>query len=306
MESCIKILGKSVRVDRALTNEFPAYSRTYFQQLIKDNNIRVNGAIISKPSIEVKEGDLLEVTFPPLKQLGALPLPAQELGASLVAEHEDFLIVYKPAGLLVHAPNHHRSSVTLVDWLIHSFKELTTVGTSDRPGIVHRLDKNTSGLLVVPRTPQSHMAFANLFQARAIQKTYLAVVEGHPPATGTLDAAIGRDPFLKHKMATIPYGRPSLTHYKVIEYFPSSALVEAQLITGRTHQIRVHFSAAGYPVLGDSVYGPAHPLIQRQALHAHKISFTYKEQTYSFSSELPDDMSTLIAAVRNQDLLKTE
>ena len=230
----------------------------------------------------------------------SLCLP-KRLGVSLVAEHDDFLIVYKPAGLLVHAPSHNNSSVTLVDWLVHSFKELTTVGTSDRPGIVHRLDKDTSGLLIIPRTPQSLTAFAELFQARAIQKTYLAVVEGHPPLSGTLDAAIGRDPFHKHKMAAIPYGRPSLTHYKVIEYFPQCALVEAQLITGRTHQIRVHFSASGYPLLGDSVYGTAHPLIQRQALHAYQISFTYKEQNYSFCSELPDDMRALITALKEKN-----
>ena len=305
METSTKLLGncpKPLRVDSALTNEFPTYSRSFFQQLIKDKYIRVNGTILSKPSILVKEGDRLDVTFPPLKPLGALPLPAQELGVSLVAEHDDFLIVYKPAGLLVHAPNHHRSSVTLVDWLVHSFKELTTVGTSDRPGIVHRLDKDTSGLLIIPRTPQSLTTFADLFQTRAIQKTYLAVVEGHPPLSGTLDSAIGRDPFLKHKMAALPYGRPALTHYKVVECFPQSALVEAQIITGRTHQIRVHFSASGYPLLGDSVYGSTHPLIQRQALHAYQISFTYKEQNYSFCSELPDDMRALITALKEKTI----
>ena len=179
-------------------------------------------------------------------------------------------------------PTINKSSVTLVDWLVHSFKELTTVGTSDRPGIVHRLDKDTSGLLIVPRTPQSHMAFANLFQARAIQKTYLAVVEGHPPSSGTLDAAIGRDPFHKHKMAAIPYGRPSLTHYKVIEYFPQCALVEAQLITGRTHQIRVHFSAVAIPFLETPSTGPPiRSYIGKHFMHIRSLLRTRSKTIHS-------------------------
>ncbi len=302
MEKVLQIVhnNESIeRIDRALTTQFPNYSRSYFQQLIFDKCVALNGAIVTKPSMTLKMGDIIEVTLPPVRELGALPLPAHDLGVSILYEHEDFLIICKPASLLVHAPHTQSDIVTLVDWLVHTFKELKSVGYADRPGIVHRLDKDTSGLLIVPRNNQAHAHFSNLFAQRQIQKKYLAVVSGNPVESGSIDLTIGRHPTLKHKMAPVQgHGREALTHYKVIEYFKDAALLEVSPVTGRTHQIRVHCAALGHPILGDTTYGTEHPSINRQALHAYRLSFEYKEHYYAFSYTMPEDMQALIADLR--------
>ncbi len=282
------------RIDRLLTTEFPTYSRNYFQQLILDEHVLLNGSIIKKSSTIVKPGDVIDVTFPPVRPLGALPLPKEDMGVSILYEHKDFLIVYKPAGVLVHAPNHYKATVSLVDWLVHSFKELETVGYADRPGIVHRLDKDTSGLLIIPRNNSSHAHFSALFQQRKIHKTYLAYVKGHPAESGTIDFNIARHPIHKHKMThTTGVGRDALTHYNVLSYLSESALIEVHPVTGRTHQIRVHCASIGHPIVGDAVYGSASPLIARQALHAYQVSFTHQERFYSFWHDMPHDMKKL-------------
>ena len=234
------------RLDRILAENFPVYSRSFFQTIIRSGQVALNASIIKKSSTIVKQNDVIEVTFPPSRLAGALPLPETDMGIKVIYEHEDFLIIYKPAGILVHAPHEQSTTVTLVDWLIHSFKELSSVGYADRPGIVHRLDKDTSGIMIIPRNPSAHAAFARLFEQRQMSKTYLAVVQGAPPQEGTIDWAITRHPTHKHKMThTQGYGREALSHYTVLEYFDSSALVEVLPVTGRTHQIRVHFTAIG-------------------------------------------------------------
>ncbi len=283
------------RVDRILATQFPNHSRSYFQQLIHDEHVQINGFTAKKPSTIVNEGEIVTVSFPPVLPVGGLPLPASDTGIRLVYEHLDFLIVYKPAGVLVHAPNHHKQTFSLVDWLIHSFKELKTVGYADRPGIVHRLDKDTSGLLIIPRTNSSHAYFAQLFAQRHIHKKYYALVHGHTPAQGSIDFAIARHPHQKHKMThTTGAGREALTHYRALAYGDHNTLVEVELITGRTHQIRVHFAALGHPVVGDSIYGAPSKSIARQALHAYQISFTYQNRWYSFWYDMPQDMKSLI------------
>jgi 23S rRNA pseudouridine1911/1915/1917 synthase len=313
MESASRSITYSAspqRIDRLLSTEFPEYSRTYFKQLIDDRLVLVNGTIIKKPSLYVNPGDIIEVTFPPARIIGALSLPEKDLGIRLLYEHPDFLILYKPVGILAHSPTHYSDTITLVDWLVHTFRELHSVGFADRPGIVHRLDKDTSGLLIVPRNNSSHAYFSELFKQRKIQKTYLAVVKGLPTRTGTIDFAITRHPLHKHKMTSVgtqvtsskrdrsqntpTTGRDALTHYQVLEYFADTALIEVHPITGRTHQIRVHCSAIGHPIIGDATYGQPSTLIDRQALHAHQLSFLYKEKYYSFWYDLPTDIKGLI------------
>ena len=296
MEHKVHIMqADSPRIDRALTDTFPPHSRSYFQQLISDDCVSLNGTIVKKSSLPVKSGDEISVIFPAVRLPGALPLPAEDMGVRVLYEHEDFLIVYKPASLLVHAPNDHDHTVTLVDWLIHFFKELETVGATDRPRIVHRLDKDTSGILVIPRNNRAHAYFSELFHNRLIEKTYLAVVTGHPDSEGSIDYTIGRDHRHKHKMAhNIAQGRTALTHYKVRDYHAQTALLELKPVTGRTHQIRVHCAAIGHPIIADATYGTAHPALKRQALHAHQLSFTYKGRYYSFWHDMPQDMRAML------------
>jgi 23S rRNA pseudouridine1911/1915/1917 synthase len=180
------------------------------------------------------------------------------------------------------------------------------VGAQDRPGIIHRLDKDTSGLMIIPRTHHAYNTFGSLFRNRTIHKTYYALVQGHPPKEGFIDLSIGRHPHIRVKMATfdkektahyIKKGyriRTAFTHYRVIKYFTDYALVEFKPTTGRTHQIRVHASAIGHPIIGDETYGSSSVLIQRQALHAAKLQFQFDNEQFSFSINLPDDISICV------------
>jgi 23S rRNA pseudouridine1911/1915/1917 synthase len=178
---------------------------------------------------------------------------------------------------------------------------------SDRPGIVHRLDKDTSGLLLIARTNYAHATFNTLFQTRTIHKTYLALVHGHPPASGTIDLAIGRHPVNRHTMTTFKAGtyeaarhrtRNAFTAYTVLEYFDEYSLLEVKPVTGRTHQIRVHLAALGHPIVGDAVYGTASKLIARQALHAHRLQFMFDGQEHIFTQPLPGDMANVVSSIK--------
>jgi len=324
---------KGIRIDRFIAQQFPLYSRNFFQQLIDDKLIMLNGRIVSKQSAIVKPADTLTVTFPPERiidqEVVSSMIADKQLNVELIAEHEHFFIVYKPAHLLVHSPSARSKAITLVDWLLVNYKELAHVGHTDRPAIIHRLDKDTSGLLIIPRTPYAHATFGRMFRNREVIKVYHALVKGSPPAHGSIDLAIGRDPHNKKKMAaflmpgqtlepvvnrgmqsycheglTHPSQlgpkkiRGALTHYRVLEYFADCALVEVKLVTGRMHQIRVHFSAIGYPLLGDPVYGVKSKLIKRQALHAHTLSFTLEDKNYSFSKEVPNDFLQVLTHLR--------
>ena len=297
------------RLDKSIADQLPAYSRTFLQEFIINGQVTINGAIVTKPKTLLKEHDCIQITF-------SSPQPTQEIdpaktdypyNVTIIEKHEHFLIINKPAGLTVHKINTTDPQPTLVDWIITNFQEIKNVGIIDRPGIVHRLDKDTSGILIIPRTNYAHAQFGSLFKERAIHKTYYALVQGHPPHEGTISLPIGRHPTLRHKMAAFKIHesqkgtiRDAVTHYKVLRYFKNTSLVEVKPVTGRTHQIRVHFAALGHSLIGDHVYGKKSNYIKRQALHAHAINFEFQNKIYSFTAPLPEDFQEALIAYENQ------
>ena len=297
--------GEKIRIDRYLSDQFPLYSRSFFKKIIEEGFVSVNDTIINKQSTPVAGDDTIVVRFPPERHIESEDIRARNLSVDIVYEHDHFFIISKPAGLIVHPPHTKSKAVTLVDWLLLRYKELERVGYVDRPGIVHRLDKETSGLMIIPRTNIAHKLFSDQFKDRTIKKTYLAVVQGHPERIGTITFPIGRHPQHKTKMYAFPehdspysrtnaQKRTALTHYKVKEYFNDSSLVEVYPVTGRTHQIRVQFAALGHSLIGDPVYGTKSKKIKRHALHAHRLTFNFMGEAYSLSSNPPADMQILI------------
>jgi len=290
---------QAIRLDKYLTQEFTGYSRSFLQNLITQNLVTLNGKKIQKSSLILKEEDLLTVQFPPAPTFQQVQKKQPNLTISVLYEHEHFLVINKPAGLVVHAPHASSTEFTLVDWLLAHHKELATVGNAARPGIIHRLDKDTSGIIIIPRTNYAHALFGTMFAQRTINKTYLALVKGHPPESGTVDLPIGRCPKTKVRMKTFDPScyssakmREASTDYRVVEYFNESTLIQAKPVTGRTHQIRVHLAAIGHPIIGDTTYGTASSYIKRQALHAHEISFVFDEQQHAIAAPLPHDIVT--------------
>lgn len=287
--------SEGVRLDLFLMSIFSDCSRNFFQTIIKQNNVKVNNKIITKAGYRLKNLDIVFCTFPKVNQRSCLStIEAEKLGIKIVFEHKDFLIINKPAGLLVHKPHKNSTEYDVVDWLLHHYQTISHVGFSERPGIVHRLDKDTSGLLIIALTPQGHSYFAQLFKQRTLKKEYLLLVEGHPQEQGIIDFPLGRHPVVRTKITHVHNGRAACTEFKVITYFKDTTLIKANLITGRTHQIRVHFSTLGHPLIGDTLYGKSSRFIKRQALHAHHLSFEYADQQYTFTQDIPADFKYLL------------
>lgn len=286
-----------LRLDNFLASSFPDHSRTYFQDLIKKGHIEVNGTLATKSSTHLKEYDKVSCLFPPPPLLNVEPA---DVAFEIVDKNEDFLIINKPEGLLVHPTTTLPHEPSLVAGLLYRFDEFKKFDSNERPGIVHRLDKNTSGLLVVANSQQSQAAFSALFKERLVKKVYLALVEGHPPKSGKINFPIGRDPRNPSKMSHKGVApREALSYYSVIKYYKEHALLEVRIVTGRTHQIRVHCAAIGHPIVGDEVYGKPSPLIKRQALHAWKISFTYKNRDYAYCKRIPEDFKRLLFRINS-------
>ncbi len=282
------------RIDSFLHARIPSFSRNYFQELIDAGFVQVNNIVLQKNNYRLKLNDTVVATLR-TKMCNIAPAP---VAFDVIAEHPDFLVINKPAGLLVHHTATNPEEVTLVNGLLHRFPDMQDIEGSERPGIVHRIDKNTSGLLVVARNLQAHNALTTLFQERKIEKTYLAVVTGIAPASGRIDLPVGRHPTERHKMSTKGIeSRSALTFYTLQQHFVDTSLLAVRIVTGRTHQVRVHCAAIGHGLLGDEVYGLKHPLIDRQALHAWRIAFTYKGQEFSFEAPLPRDIQMLITAL---------
>ncbi len=284
-----------MRLDAFLVEQFPGYSRSFFTRVIEDKLVTVGTTVAQKAGVSLKTGDCVQVTFPHPEEKTSLNATAlQNSDLKIIYQETDFAIIYKPAGITVHPASDKSTEPTLVDWLITTFADVKTIGYKDRPGIVHRLDKNTSGLMVIPLTSPAFSTFSALFKDRHIHKTYLAVVKGHPEKEGVIDYALARHRTVRNKMAHHTEGRVAHTAFTTLSYFAQNALVEARPTTGRTHQIRVHFATLGHPLLGDNLYGSNSPFIARHALHASQLSFTFAGKDYHFESPLPKDMERLL------------
>jgi 23S rRNA pseudouridine1911/1915/1917 synthase len=272
------------RLDRFVTRQLPEHSRAYLQQRIEQGQISVDGRA-AKPGYRLRAGDRITVSLPPPQPWGVLPEP---IPLDILYEDVHLLVVNKAAGVVVH-PSPGNASGTLVNALLAHCTHLSGIGGVERPGIVHRLDKDTSGAMVVAKDDVTHRGLARQFAERRVKKLYLAVVSGDiRHAEGVIDAAVGRHPVHRQKMSTqTRVGRQAVTEFRVLERFGLYTLVELRPRTGRTHQIRVHMAALGHPLLGDPTYGRyrkelerlplAHQLawFRRQALHAWVLGFTH-------------------------------
>ncbi len=290
------------RLDKFVAGAVPELSRMAAQRLIEAGRITVNGQA-NKPAYKLAAGDEIAVHIPPPEPVDIVP---EQIPLDIVYEDADLLVVNKPAGLVVHPAAGHTSG-TLVNAVLAHCPDLTGIGGQVRPGIVHRLDKDTSGLIIVAKHDAAHQALQCQFKSRTVAKVYLALVEGQlAPPRGIIDAPIGRDKQQRKRMAVTPDGRPAVTEYKTIEQFKQYTLVEAQPRTGRTHQIRVHFAWLKFPLAGDGVYGLRKQRLPltRHFLHAHKLSFLLPsdESRKTFTAPLPPDLESVLAQLRQEGL----
>nr|WP_272909002.1 RluA family pseudouridine synthase [Nitrospina gracilis] len=283
-------------MDVFLTEVQSDISRSYIQKLIDSGRVVVNGSV-SKSNYKVKTGDRVELTVPDPEPLDVRP---EAIPLDIVYEDASLIVVNKPPGMVVHpAPGH--STGTLVNALLHHCRDLTGIGGVARPGIVHRLDKDTSGLVLVAKTAAALENLSAQFKERQVKKVYLALVKGRvEPASGWIDAPIGRHRVHRKKMALNEGGREAQTYYAVEKQFREYALVRVEPKTGRTHQIRVHLASIGCPILGDRLYGHLRgasvPRLERQALHAYRLEVTHPEsgERVQWEAPLPEDLTRVL------------
>jgi 23S rRNA pseudouridine1911/1915/1917 synthase len=277
----------NIRLDRYLAEVLPQFSRAYLQKLIGQGYVLVNGQK-TKASQVLSKVDRITVELPPLP---AYPL-AEPIPLTIIYEDEDILVIDKPAGLTVHpAPGH--TSHTLVNAVLAHCPGLAVSNELMRPGIVHRLDKDTSGLMVIVKNDFAREYLAAQFKGRTVTKGYLVLVKGRLfPEQGMIEAPIGRDPHNRRRMAIVEAGKEASTQYQVWKYLDNYTLVEVTPLTGRTHQIRIHLSAIGYPVAGDRIYGTKSAYLNRQFVHAYRLGFRLPstKQYREFTSPLPVDL----------------
>lgn len=269
-------------------------SRAQAQRLIEDGLVSVAAKVRHKAGEKLAGGEMLHVVVPP--PIAAEPQP-EDVALSILYEDDDLLVVDKPAGMPVH-PGPGHSGKTLVNALLAHCPDLPGIGGVQRPGIVHRLDKDTSGLMVVAKTERAHAGLSAAFKDRTMHKTYVALVEGRPRnAEAMIDAPIGRDPNNRRRMSVHGVApREAQTSYRTLANYDGMTLVEVTLHTGRTHQIRAHFASLGHPIVGDTLYGKASKLVPRQFLHAQRLAFKHPVdgRELSFEAPLPEDLASVL------------
>lgn len=290
------------RLDKFLVDRLPDLSRARLQALIKDGHVTVDGELPRKTGQMLERHTLVAVHLPPIQPSALVP---ESIALDIVYENEDMMVVNKLAGMVVHPAAGH-SSGTLVHAALAHAPEMEGIGGEQRPGVVHRLDKNTSGLILLAKNDLTHRWLQDQFRLRKIKKTYLALVDGHPPTTtGRIEAPIGRDPNQRKQMAiTTPQkGRPSVSEYRTLETFAEYSLLEVHPVTGRTHQIRLHLAFVGCPVVGDTIYGRRKSTIplERHFLHAARLEVRLRGEQNErvFEAPLPRELEAVLAELRH-------
>ena len=283
----LNVNNEEGRIDKVITERFSSFTRTQIQSLLKEKKVTVNGQIV-KANYKVQAGDQIVMT---VQEKEIVSIQAEAMPLHIVYEDDQLAVIYKESGMVVHPSKGHLSG-TLVNGLLHHFKNLSDGTGEFRPGIVHRIDKDTSGLLMVAKNDVAHESLVNQLVDKTVTRRYIALVHGViPHDNGTIDAPIGRDPKDRKKMTVIEGGKHAVTHFKVLKRFKDFTLIECRLETGRTHQIRVHMKYIGYPLAGDPQYGPRKTIGTEhgQFLHAAILGFDHPQtgEYLEFSTPLP-------------------
>ena len=297
------VSAKEGRLDQFLAAQGLGLTRSRLHALIEEGQVRLNGSW-AKPAQRLRAGDRVSLTVPPPRELDLIP---QDIPISLVYQDDQLVVIDKPAGLSVHPGPGHPDG-TLVNALLARCPDIRGIGGAIRPGIVHRLDKDTSGLMVVAKTDLAHQSLSQQIKDRQVTKGYLAVATGVlTPSQGTIEAPIGRDPRNRKRMAVVMGGRAARTHYRVMESYlieshEGCQLMELYLESGRTHQIRVHLAYLGHPLLGDQLYGRGSLLVQRHFLHAHHLGFVHPRsgEPVEFRCGLPEDLQQAVQILEQE------
>ena len=293
--------GQAQRLDKFLVSCLPEFSRSRLQSMISDGLVSVDGVPARKSGQMLEGAEHIQIRIPPPQPSELIP---EDIPLDVVFENQDVLVIDKPAGMVVHPAAGHASG-TLVHAVLAHAPEMEGIGGEQRPGVVHRLDKNTSGLILLAKNDFTHRWLQDQFRLRKVEKTYLSLVDGHPPTPkGRIEAAIGRDLQQRKQMAITPpqKGRDAISEYLTLETFQDHTLLEFHPLTGRTHQIRLHAAFLGCPVVGDTLYGRRHPSlpIKRHFLHAAKLTIRlpHEEEARSFNAPLPDELQEILENLR--------
>jgi 23S rRNA pseudouridine1911/1915/1917 synthase len=297
-----KVTGNKIdRLDKFLVGHLPEFSRSRIQGLIRDGMIEIAGQKITKTGFQVEPGTEVMVHIPAAVPSDLIP---EDIPLDIIFENHDLAIINKPAGMVVHPGAGHYSG-TLVHAALSAIPDLEGIGGEERPGIVHRLDKETSGLIILAKNEKAHRWLQDQFRLRAVKKTYIALVEGKPPTPfGRIEAEIARDPSHRKQMAVVSdgRGRTAVTEYKTLEQFEHHTLIEAHPFTGRTHQIRLHMAFIGCPIVGDRIYGKksATIILDRHFLHAAQISIVFpnEKEARTFNADLPAELQAVLDNLR--------
>lgn len=293
--------GEGERLDKFLVTCLPEFSRARLQGLILNGFVEIDGRAAKKGGQALGRGERVTVRIPPTQSVGLI---AENIPLDVIFENDELIVVNKPAGMVVHPAAGHESG-TLVNAVLGHEPDIEGIGGEERPGVVHRLDKDTSGLIVMAKNERAHRWLQDQFRLRKVEKTYLALVDGKPPTpTGRVEAPIGRDPSQRKKMAitTPAKGREAISEYKTLESFPRHTLLEFHPHTGRTHQIRLHCAFLGCPIAADGIYGHKKTILDldRQFLHAFRLKITLpgEKQPRTFEAPLPSDLALVLERLR--------